>query len=135
MPEQTGYPPRHGSEPAADASTTAEISREIVKTYSEFYGRGPTKARTTWNGNLVVVLLEEIFTRAEMTLIEADNFEQVRSTRQALQDEVAPLLQAVIERITGLSVETYLGQVNGEGVACEVFVLSRDDRAPRPAAD
>ena len=100
-----------------------EISREIVRAHAEYYGRGPTKARTVWQGEIVLVLLEEVFTRAEMTLVGAGHFEQVRSTRQALHDEVGPVLQKLIETATGHRVRNFLSQVDRDGVASEVFVL------------
>ena len=48
----------------------ATISREIVRLQAEYYGKGPTKAKTYIFEDLVVVVLEESFTRAEKTLAE-----------------------------------------------------------------
>lgn len=124
--------------PAAEAHTTsvvADISREIVKAHAQYYGRGPTKARTVWKEDVVVVILEEIFTRAERTLVDAGHFDQVRATRQAFQDEVAPLLCQMVEQATGREVRSFLSQVNPDGIAAEVFVLVRrdtDGSAPPP---
>jgi uncharacterized protein YbcI len=36
----------------------AEISRSMVRLYTECYGKGPTKARTYSSGDLLVCLLE-----------------------------------------------------------------------------
>lgn len=112
----------------------AEISRRIVKAHAQYYGRGPTKARTVWKEDVVVVLLEEIFTRAERTLVGAGHFEQVRATRQAFQDEIGPLFSQIIEEATSREVRSFLSQVNSDGIAAEIFVLVRRDGDP-PATD
>ena len=109
-----------------DTSIVAEISREIVRAHAQYYGRGPTKARTVWREDVVVVILEEIFTRAERTLVDAGHFHQVRATRQAFQDEVGPLFSQLVEQATGRRVRSFLSQVNPDGVASEVFVLARE---------
>jgi uncharacterized protein YbcI len=112
-------------------SIVAEISREIVRVHARFYGRGPTKARAIWRNDIVVVILEEIFTKAETLLVEAGSFDQVRSHRQAFQDQVKPLFRNVVEQATGRSVCSFLSQVSEEhgGVASEVFVLGDPDEA------
>ncbi len=54
---------------ALDGTTRETIGREIVRLQAEYYGRGPTRARTFATGDVVVVMLEETFTPAERTLI------------------------------------------------------------------
>jgi uncharacterized protein YbcI len=112
-------------DPAA-GSVIAEISREVVRVHARFYGRGPTKARAIWRNDIVVVILEEIFTKAETLLVEAGSFDQVRLHRQAFQDQVEPLFRNIVEQATGRSVSAFLSQVSEErgGVASEVFVLA-----------
>jgi uncharacterized protein YbcI len=128
MPDQFDSPRSPVDAPGTThTSVVADISREIVKTHSQYYGRGPTKARTIWKDDLIVVVLEEIFTRAERTLVEAGHFEQVRATRQAFQDEVEPLFRQLVEQATGRKVRSFLSQVNFDGIASEVFVLARQD--------
>ena len=117
-----------GTEPTTHTSVVAEISREIVRAHAQYYGRGPTKARTVWKDDVVVVILEEIFTRAERTLVDAGHFEQVRATRQAFQDEVEPLFRQLIEQATGREVRSFLSQVSPDGIAAENFVLQRSDQ-------
>ena len=106
-----------------NGSIVAEVSREVVRIYAHYYGRGPTKARAIWRHDIVVVILEEIFTRAEEVLLRAGRFEQVRDHRQAFQDQVEPFLRDVVERATGRPVRAFLSQVTEEGSASEVFVL------------
>lgn len=108
---------------SATGSIVAEISREVVRVHAQYYGRGPTKARAIWRHDVVTVILEEIFTRAEAMLVEAGHFEQVRSHRQAFQDQVAPLFCNLVEQATGRPVRAFLSQVSEDGIASEVFVL------------
>ena len=103
----------------------AAISREIVQIYARYYGRGPTKAKSVRRNDIVVVVLEEIFTKAELVLVHAGRFDQVRSHRQAFQDEIEPLFRQVVEQATSRPVRAFLSQVSGDdnGIASEVFVL------------
>lgn len=138
--EQVGQGSEHGEEQrraggastAIASSATASISREIVKAHAQYYGRGPTKARTVWREDVVVVIREEIFTRAERTLVDGGHFEQVRATRQAFQDQIGPLFCQIIEQATGREVSNFLSQVNSNGVAAEVFVLARENSETSP---
>jgi uncharacterized protein YbcI len=118
------------SDPLA-GSIVAEISREVVRVHARYYGRGPTKARAIWRSDVVVVILEEVFTKAELLLVEAGSFDQVRSHRQAFQDQVEPLFRNIVEQATGRPVRSFLSQVSEEsgGVASEVFVLGEPDEA------
>lgn len=106
-------------------AVVAEISREVVRLHAHFYGRGPTKAKSIWRSEVVVVILEEVFTKAELVLVEAGRFKQVRAHRQAVQDQIEPLLRRVVEEATGRPVRAFLSQVSAEdrGIASEVFVL------------
>lgn len=108
----------------------AGISRAVVKIHAEQYGRGPDRAKTIWQRDVIVCLLEEVYTPAERTLIQAGRFDQVRSLRIAFQDEVEPVLRAAVEAVTGRRVRAYLSQVCAEPeVASEVFVLEPLEQA------
>jgi uncharacterized protein YbcI len=115
------FPPELDSEPGG--SLVAAISRDIVQVHSQFYGRGPTKAKTVWRDEIVVCVLEEIFTKAEQLLVDHGRFEEVRSHRTAFQDEVEPIFRAAVEAITGRKVKSFLSQTSRDGAASEVFVL------------
>jgi uncharacterized protein YbcI len=116
VPDESKLPP-------ATSSMVAEVSREIVRIYARYYGRGPTKAKTIFHGDLVVTMLEEIYTKAELLLVDTDHFDRVRAQRQAFQDEIEPMFRGVVERASGRTVRAFLSQVTEEGIAAEVFVL------------
>jgi hypothetical protein len=57
----------------------AAISNAVVHAFSDYIGRGPTKARTSIRDDLVVCLLENGLTKAERSLV-AGGREQLVST-------------------------------------------------------
>jgi uncharacterized protein YbcI len=113
------------STPAIDrgGSIVAAISRDVVRVHSQFYGRGPTKAKTIWRDDVVVCILEDIFTKAERLLVANGRFEEVRQHRIAFQDQVEPIFRQSVEAATGRKVQSFLSQISEDGVASEVFVL------------
>jgi uncharacterized protein YbcI len=104
-------------------AVVAKVSREIVGIYAEYFGRGPTKAKTSWHEDFVLCVLEDVFTRAERVLVDGGRFEQVRVNRQAFQEEIEPMFREAVEKATGRRVDACLSQVNQAGIAAEIFLL------------
>jgi uncharacterized protein YbcI len=104
------------------------ISSEIVRLQAEYYGRGPTKAKTYIVDDLVVVVLEESFTRAEKTLVDRGEREAVQHIRRRFQQQMADNFTSVVEQATGRKVRVFLSETNLEqDVSVETFLLA-DDR-------
>lgn len=102
-----------------------EISREMVRLHSEYYGRGPSKAKTHISDDLVVVVLEETFTRAERTLVDRGDIDAVQQIRRRFQQQMKDEFTAVIEQATGRQVRAFLSETNLEAdVSVEVFLLA-----------
>lgn len=111
----------------------AEISNGIVKLFSEYYGRGPVKAKTFLMDNYAVAVLENTLTTAESTLVQAGREEMVRDFRLAFQQEMAGRFKGVVELTTKRRVLTYQSQITFDPDHCfEFFVL---DGPPEVAAD
>src|SRR5215208_4102154 len=112
-------------------SVRSEISNAMVGLKKEFYGKGPTKAKTFLNDNYVFCVMEGGLTRNEETLLEAGHEDLVRNYRLRFQEAMEDPTIAAVERITGRTVIGYHSQIvfNPER-AFEIFVL--DDR---PAGD
>ncbi len=111
----------------------AEISNGLVALHSEYYARGPTKAKTYIDGDVVVVVLEETFTRAERTLVDRGEIDAVQQIRRRFQQQMGSEFKAVVEQATGRVVRAFLSETNLEAdVAVEVFLLS-DDRTDMSA--
>jgi uncharacterized protein YbcI len=118
---QTEYPDTSSPTKGALAS---QLSREIVQLHARLYGRGPTKARSYLQGDYVLCVLEEIFTIAERTLIEAGGAEHVQDTRKKFQDAVQSEFIEIVERVTGRRVRVFLSQVDvHSNLALEFFLF------------
>ena len=106
----------------------AMISNEIVRLQAEYYGKGPTRAKTYIVDDLVVVVLEESFTRAEKTLVERGERDAVEHIRRRFQQQMKDSFTSVIEQATGRRVRTFLSETNVEqDVSVETFLLA-DER-------
>jgi uncharacterized protein YbcI len=102
----------------------AQIASGIVRLQSEYYGKGPTKARTYYTDDLVVVVLEESFTRAEKTLVSRGESAAIQDIRRRFQQQMADEFKSVVEQATGRVVRTFLSETNVEDdVSVEVFLL------------
>lgn len=114
----------------------SQLSREIVRLHARLYGRGPTKARSYLQPDYAICILEEIFTTAERTLIDAGSAEHVRETRKKFQDAVQGQFIEVVEGITGRSVRVFLSQVDVEAnLALECFLFGEVDAEARRPPD
>jgi uncharacterized protein YbcI len=106
----------------------ATISREIVRLQAEYYGKGPTRARTYISDDLVVVVLEETFTRAEKTLAQRGEGDAIQHIRRRFQQQMADNFISVVEQATGRRVRAFLSDTHIEtDVSVETFLLA-DDR-------
>jgi uncharacterized protein YbcI len=106
----------------------AMISKEIVRLQAEYYGKGPTKAKTYIVDDLVVVVLEESFTRAEKTLAERGEREAIQHIRRRFQQAMADSFTSVVEQATGRKVRAFLSETDIEhDVSVETFLLA-DER-------
>jgi uncharacterized protein YbcI len=61
----------------------AAISEALVRMLADTTGRGPTKARTTIDRDLIVVMLQNTLTAGERYLAGSDRAEQVLAMRRA----------------------------------------------------
>ena len=70
-------------------SLHAAISDMVIRVTAEYTGRGPTRARTTMNGEWVFVTLSDILTKGERTLVSSGRAHFVRETRKAFRTPCA----------------------------------------------
>jgi uncharacterized protein YbcI len=106
----------------------ATISNEIVRLQAEYYGKGPTRAKTYIVEDLVVVVLEESFTRAEKTLAQRGEREAIEHIRRRFQQQMADEFTSVVEQATGRKVRVFLSETNiDQDVSVETFLLA-DER-------
>ena len=104
------------------------ISDGLVALLKEFYGRGPTRAKSYFEDDLVVCVLRGGFTRVEQTLLEGGRGSAVIQQRMAFQDLMRERFEAVIEHATGRPVVGYMsGNQQDPDIMCEVFILAPSD--------
>jgi uncharacterized protein YbcI len=121
-------PPHGPSSPAPRPAgpLNAAVSSAVVGLLSRYVGRGPTKARTTIDGNLVVVLLRDGMTTAERNLVHAGKEAEVQRLRRAFQETMEPDLVETVERLTNGKVSAFMSANHSEpDVAAEIFVMDR----------
>ena len=99
------------------------ISDGMVALLKEYYGRGPTQAKTYYQDDLVVCLLRGGFTRVEQTLLEGGRGPAVIQQRMEFQELMRGRFVAVIEGATGRRVIGFMsGNQQHPDVMCEVFI-------------
>jgi uncharacterized protein YbcI len=110
----------------------AAISETVVRLLAENTGRGPTKARTTIDGDLIVVVLQNSLTPGERFLADDNRGEQVLDMRRAYQDAVRTDCIAAIEDLTSRTVAAFMSANHIDpDLAAEVFILN--PQSPTPA--
>ena len=105
----------------------AAISSAIVGLHHEYYGRGATRARTTFIEDYVCCYLTDIFTSVEKTLIEAGHYANVQETRLLFQDLMRPKFTEAVEQATRRKVIAFFSQIHHDpDMALEGFVLETE---------
>ena len=113
---------------AVSGDVRTAISDGLVALLKEYYGRGPTQAKTYYHDDLVVCLLRGGFTRVEQTLLDGGRGAAVIEQRMAFQEVMRERFVAVIEHATGRPVIGFMsGNQQSPDMLCEVFVLSPTD--------
>jgi uncharacterized protein YbcI len=104
------------------------ISDGIVALLKEFYGRGPTRAKSYYEDDLVVCVLRGGFTRVEQTLLDGGRSAAVIQQRMEFQDLMRERFTIVIEHATGQRVIGFMsGNQHSPDMMCEVFILAPTD--------
>ena len=100
------------------------ISNAMTKLHRERYGRGPNSVRTVVGHDHVICFLEDIYTPAEQTLLEAGEAGAVIEMRLAFQRAMQSPFTEMVESITGRKVRAFLSQTHIDpDISCEIFVL------------
>ena len=115
-----------GSQTHGDVLTA--ISDGMVALLKEFYGRGPTRAKSYYEDDLVVCVLRGGFSRVEQTLLEGGRGTAVIQQRMEFQEVMRDRFADVIEDATGRPVIGFMsGNQQHPDLMCEVFILGPSD--------
>jgi len=112
------------SDQTRGGSPLATVSNGIVQLLRETYGRGPTKAKSYLNDDVVLVVLEDILTTVEKTLLDDGKEALIREVRLTYQAAESNRFKSIVEDALGRRVLTYHSQVTfNPDMAFEIFVL------------
>src|SRR4051794_3083779 len=110
------------SEPVG--SLRAAISNAMVGLKKAYYGKGPVKAKTYINDNIIFCVLQGGLTRNEETLLSVGEEGLVRQFRLRFQEAMTTPTAKAVEELTGRSVVGYNSQiVFNPDHSFEIFVL------------
>jgi uncharacterized protein YbcI len=104
------------------------ISDGLVSLLKEYYGRGPTQAKSYFEDDLVVCILRGGYSRVEQTLLDGGRGGAVIEQRMEFQDLMRRRFEEVVESATGRQVIGFMsGNQQGPDMMCEVFILAPTD--------
>jgi uncharacterized protein YbcI len=111
-------------EPREPRGPSAMISTSAVQLLHDYTGRGPTKAKTLINGDLVTIVLADTLTKGESTLVEKGKSDRVLQLRHDYQETMRDDLVALVERQLERKVIAFMSQNHIDpDLAVELFVL------------
>jgi uncharacterized protein YbcI len=109
-------------------SMAARVSTDMVQLMSRYTGRGPTKARTTLNTNVVAVIFQDTLTKAEQNLVAAGQMEAVHHMRRTFHELMREDAVAIIEDRLGRKVAAFLSDLDPEAnMAGNLFILEPEE--------
>jgi uncharacterized protein YbcI len=103
----------------------AAVTNGIVKLFRDYYGRGPTKAKSyVLDDRIVVCVLENTMTTVERTLAENGHGDKVREVRLTFQETMADEFKRCVADPMGRKVLAYHSQLTLDpDLGFEFFVL------------
>jgi uncharacterized protein YbcI len=108
----------------------ARISNEMVRAQKEFFGKGPTKAKSYMLDDMLIIVMRGGMTTAEKTMLEFGKEHQVREFRQLFENEMTERLTSKMEELTGRRIVNYQSQVMFDpDVVVEMFVFDSEGRS------
>jgi uncharacterized protein YbcI len=104
----------------------ADITRAAVQVHRSCAGRGPTRAHAFYRGEVLVVVLRDVLTKAERTLAASGRQEAARAIRSVLHKTMRADLVRDVEALTGCRVDAFLADSHMDPeVTILLFVLDR----------
>lgn len=102
------------------------IANAVVRIHKDFLGRGPTKAQAFYHDNVIVVVMQDMLTEMERSLVAGGAEDVVLEMRRRCELTMRPGLIRAVEDLVGRKVEACLsGSHIGPDVTTELFVLDR----------
>jgi uncharacterized protein YbcI len=110
--------------PESEASRNGRLATAVVGWYRNRFGRGPTRAKGWILDDNAVVVLGNVQTEVERSLVDAGEVESVELLRRRVRQVHADELRATVERIVDRKVLATLGDHNAvANTTVMLFVL------------
>ncbi len=102
----------------------AAVTSALVGIQNEYLGRGPKTASTFHHQNVLVTLMHEVLTPAEISLTETNRRDAVTNIRHLYQQTMEKDFREAVERLSGRSVVAFIsGNHVAPDIAAELFIL------------
>lgn len=122
--------------PRTHGDVLTAISNGMVGLLKDFYGLGPTRAKSYYQDDLVVCVLRGGFSRVEQTLLDGGRGSAVIQQRMEFQEVMRHRFTDVITNATGRPVIGFMsGNQQDPDLMCEVFILGPTDLVDDDSAD
>lgn len=117
-----------GTDAPGDDGPLQRFSSAMVRIHKEQFGRGPTRARSSWAGpNTLLCELWDTFTPAERTMVAMGEHQRLRDVRLFFQHATEEQFRAAVEEIFGRRVRAFVSGTDTKAdLSVEVFVLEPD---------
>jgi uncharacterized protein YbcI len=104
----------------------AAVTNGIVRLFHDYYGRGPTKAKSyLMDDRIIMCVLEESMTKVERTLADTGHGDKVREVRLTFQEAMADEFKQTVASAMGRDVVAYHSQLTLDpDIGFEFFVLA-----------
>jgi uncharacterized protein YbcI len=114
-------------------SLLSRLSNEMVRAQKQFFGKGPTQAKSYMVDDMLFIVMRGGLTTAEQTMLDFGRQDLVRQFRQLFEDEMTERLTSMVEEVTGRRVANYQSQIMFKpDVMVEMFVFDEPaDAQPR----
>jgi uncharacterized protein YbcI len=115
----------HDTDTAVPDDVLEAVNSAMVGLHARYHGREPVSARTQMMGNdMLAVLLGDVYTDVEKTMIELQRQALVHETRSTFQRAMEHRFIAAVERLTGRRVAQFISTHHvGPDLELELFVF------------
>ena len=88
---------------------SGHLARAVVQWYRDRFGRGPTNAKGYVHPEVAFVVLADVQTEVERSLVEGGEVDSVELLRRRVRQIFGAELRAIVEEIVGAKVVSMLG--------------------------
>lgn len=108
----------------------AAVSNLVVHLFSEYTGRGPTRARTTIKDDLVICLARNSMTKAELRLVQEGEEKTVMEIRAKLHHVMGEDLKKGVAMLMERKVVSFMSAYDvANDCSAVIFVLEPSEAA------